>query len=241
MSFFYFACIFGISAANVQAEGVSGVYETKLDKSASAFMIENLDAGLGGAPAEAARAVPHLAIDLIATFEGLELMPYNDSADYCTIGYGHLIAKARCSDEIVGKFKNGISEAKARIMLKADAALAGKATSDLSRVNLTTGQYGALTSFVFNLGASKYAKSTLLKRVRAEAREAAAEQFLRWVKARNPKTGKLETLHGLVARRNCEATLYMDTLSSPFDRASCEGAFGAAPVGWSLIDVGVGE
>lgn len=231
----------GIYSSGVLAQNSLGNYETKLDKSASIFMIEKFETGLGGAPAGSARPVSALALDLIATFEGLEKLPYNDSAGYCTIGYGHLIAKARCTDKIVGEFKGGISAREAKDLLMLDAAQAGQAAIDLSQVSLSDGQHGALTSFVFNFGATKYADSTLLKRVRAKQHEAAAEQFLRWVKARNPETGKLEKLRGLVARRNCEASLYMEVLSSPFDRALCEEAFGAAPLDWPLIDVSVGE
>ncbi|MFP7572498.1 lysozyme [Marivita sp. S2033] len=225
----------------VQSASAEGVYETRPDKNASIFLLENYDAMLGGVPPLAARPIPDIAMDLLVTFEGLELRPYNDSAGYCTVGYGHLIAKARCTDENVGGFKNGISPEEARTLLMSDSALAGQAASDLAIVPLTDEQYGALASFVFNLGAGKFASSTLLKLVRAEAHDAAADQFPRWVLARNPNTGKLEKLRGLVARRNCEAALYLHSLESPFDRASCEGAFGIAPDVGPLIDIAVGE
>lgn len=215
-------------------------YQTRTDKYASAFLVENFGT-LGAAPISAARPLPTLALDLIATFEGLEELPYNDPAGYCTIGYGHLIAKKRCTDEIVGEFKAGISPDEARDLLSKDAALAGRSAGDLAQVDLTDRQYGALSSFVFNFGATKFAKSTLLKLVRAGAHEPAAEQFARWVLARNPETGQLEPLAGLVARRNCEAALYRDKLSSPFDRQVCQAGLGAAPSAGQLIDITVGE
>ena len=228
-----------IGSVLAQEAAQTGRYETRSDKRASAFLVDNYESALGAGPVGAVRPVP--ALDLIATFEGLEEKPYNDVAGYCTVGYGHLIAKEVCSDEIVGDFKGGISPENARALLMADAAAAGQSASDLTLVDLTDGQYGALSSFVFNFGATKFAKSTLLKLVRVEAHDAAAEQFPRWVLARDPKTNMLRKLPGLVARRSCEAALYLDTLSTPFDRSTCEVSFGAAPSAGPLIDVAVGE
>lgn len=226
-------------AASTQGQSVE--YATLSDKPASPFLVETFDPSLGGTPAGAALPVPNLAIDLIATFEGLEKKPYNDPSGYCTIGYGHLLAKARCTDAITGDFKYGITAEQARNILMIDAAQAGRHAANLAVVDLSDGQYGALSSFVFNFGATKFGNSTLVKLVRAEAHPAAALEFRRWVMSRNPKTGKLESLPGLVARRNCEAALYLDTLSPPFRRALCEATAGATPVIGPLIDVSVGE
>jgi len=210
-------------------------------KAASAFLVENYESGLGGAPVVEGRQLTDLALSLIIAFEGLELSAYNDSAGYCTIGYGHLIAKQRCSDAVVGDFSGGITIGQARALLAQDAMRAGRSVMNFTPIFLNDDQYGALTSFVFNLGAGNYANSTLLDLVEINAFDAAAEQFPRWVLARNPQTGQLERLNGLVARRNCESALFRSLIKAPFDRGVCEGGMGAAPPAIDLIDVEVGE
>ena len=58
---------------------------------------------------------------------------------------------------------------------------------------------GAITSFVFNLGAGRYRASTLRKRVNAEDWEGAKEELMKWTK------GGGRVLPGLVKRRKTEA------------------------------------
>ncbi|MEP5757903.1 MAG: lysozyme [Litoreibacter sp.] len=216
-------------------------FPTIPSRSASAFLIESFESGLGGAPSDSYRQLNDLGLEMIIAFEGLELRPYNDSAGYCTIGYGHLIAKQSCSLAVVGNFANGITADQARKLLANDAARAGRSVLDLTPIFLNDDQYGALTSFVFNLGAGNYANSTLLALLKVDALTAAAEQFPRWVKARNPETGQLERLAGLVARRNCESALFRSLLKQPFNRGVCEGGLGAVPTTTDLINVETGE
>lgn len=61
---------------------------------------------------------------------------------------------------------------------------------------------GAITSFVFNLGAGRYRSSTLRKRVNAEDWEGAKEELMKWTR------GGGRVLPGLVKRRKAEA-LYL--------------------------------
>jgi lysozyme len=64
-------------------------------------------------------------------------------------------------------------------------------------------QFDALVSFVFNVGGSAFIGSTLLRRIKERAGEAAIrEQFARWNK------GGGVVLPGLVKRRQDEAELY---------------------------------
>lgn len=173
--------------------------------------------------ADQPRPTPALALDLIAAFEGLETAPYTDPAGNCMIGYGHRIASTPCADAPLGGFGAGVSEEAARTLLVEDAAAAGRIVETLAPAPLTDGQYGALVSFVFNLGEGRAAGSTLLARVRAGDHAAAAAEFARWVMARDPKTGEMRPLPGLVARRACEAALYRGDLAAPFDAAACGG------------------
>jgi len=74
---------------------------------------------------------------------------------------------------------------------------------DALGVQLTQGQYDALVSFCFNLGADKFSKSTLRKMVLTNAiNPAIRKQFDRWVYSNGV------VLPGLVRRRKEEADLY---------------------------------
>lgn len=73
-----------------------------------------------------------------------------------TIGYGHLITQ----DE---DFRNGISEAKATELLRADIATAECAVKNNISVPLKQNQYDALVSLAYNIGVKNFANSTVVK------------------------------------------------------------------------------
>ncbi|MEG5623927.1 lysozyme, partial [Enterobacter hormaechei] len=78
--------------------------------------------------------------------------------------------------------------------------------SDVSRlvkVGLTQGQFDALVSFTYNLGARSLSTSTLLRKLNAGDYAGAADEFLRWNKA----GGKV--LNGLTRRREAERALFL--------------------------------
>ena len=61
-----------------------------------------------------------------------------------------------------------------------------------------------------NLGASKFKSSTLLKKLRAGDIKGAANEFLKWDKAKN-ESGRLVALKGLTLRRQAERRLFLVT------------------------------
>ena len=75
-----------------------------------------------------------------------------------TIGYGHLIKNGE-------DFRNGISEAKATELLRADIAIAERAVRDNITVPLSQNQFDALTSLAYNIGTKNFADSTVVKYV----------------------------------------------------------------------------
>ena len=75
-----------------------------------------------------------------------------------TIGYGHLIKTGE-------DFRNGISEATATELLRADIATAERAVKDNITVPLTQNQFDALTSLAYNIGTKNFADSTVVKYV----------------------------------------------------------------------------
>ncbi|MGO9339931.1 MAG: lysozyme [Terracidiphilus sp.] len=134
-------------------------------------------------------------MDLIKRSEGFRSRTYQDVAGIPTIGYGHRLLAHE-------SFPDGITEEQATAMLDQDARQAGQAVERLVKVELTQGQFDALTDFCFNLGAGRLASSTLLKTLNGGHYEAAREQLQRWDHA------GIELNAGLKSRREAEFRLW---------------------------------
>lgn len=146
----------------------------------------------------------------IKAAEKLMLTAYLDAAGVPTIGWGHTAGVARAD---VGVRK--ITEARALALFEADLDIAENVVRRLVKVDLSPNQFDALVDFVFNVGAGNFANSTLLSRLNDGDYAEVPAQLMRWTKARDPKTGKLRELPGLVTRRSWEAQLWARTLSTP--------------------------
>lgn len=142
-------------------------------------------------------SVPLAALALVQHFEGLYLRAYLCPAGVPTIGYGHTAGV---------KMGQTISRAQAEQLLLDDMTDALARVDAMVKVPLNDGQRGALSSFVFNLGAGSLQSSTLLKLLNSGDTAGAAGQFGRWVNA--TVNGKLTKLPGLVARRAAEQALF---------------------------------
>lgn len=139
-----------------------------------------------------------VAIRLIKLSEGLRLQAYQDPLGIWTIGYGNTsMAKP-------GKY---ITQDLADTFLETDALIAAQDVHRLVKVDLTQGQLDALTDFVYNFGAKKFADSTLLKRVNSKDWLGAAEEFGKWVHGTDSKGVKIK-LPGLVTRRAREVQVF---------------------------------
>lgn len=139
-------------------------------------------------------------LDLVKSCEGLKLDAYRCPAGVWTIGYGHTKG-VQPNDRI--------TEPEADKLLLQDLDGAGEQIEQLVRVPLTENQFSSLASFVFNVGASSLASSTLLKRLNSGDYDAVPVELGKWVKATNPKTGEKVTLPGLVKRRSAEGQLWL--------------------------------
>lgn len=151
------------------------------------------------------RPIPDRAVDFIAAFEGLELTSYKDIANVWTIGYGHTGPEVKAGQTI--------TKAKAKELLRDDLAIAGnriKARLTPAVLNeLTTTQYAALLSFVYNLGANP--SWTIWKVINARNFDQVPAQIVRFNKAR--VNGELKVVRGLARRRSAEAELWNEELS----------------------------
>jgi lysozyme len=174
--------------------------------------------------AQPLREVDEEAITLIKSFEGIpdgdpttvNLDPYADPVGIWTIGWGHAIAGPKGflrgpGDKAAArsKYPGGITVAQADTLLRADLLDVARDVAELVEVPVDDGQFGALVSFAFNLGAGSLKISTLLRLLNGKDYEGAAEQFLRWTKATDPETGQKKDLPGLVRRRAAERKLFL--------------------------------
>jgi lysozyme len=91
----------------------------------------------------------------------------------------------------------------AEAWLEQDLIMAENAVSSLVKVPLTDNQFAALVSFVFNVGPTKFANSTLLKKLNDDDYESVPTYLKSWVFAGGQKR------QGLVNRRAAEAALWM--------------------------------
>lgn len=102
-------------------------------------------------------------IALIKQFEGCKLTAYQDSVGVWTIGYGW-------TQPVDGKpIRAGmtIKQETAERLLKTGLVSYESDVSRLVKVGVTQGQFDALVSFTYNLGARSLSTSTLLRKLNA--------------------------------------------------------------------------
>lgn len=134
-------------------------------------------------------------LSLIKSFEGLRLESYLCPAKVWTIGYGHTSGV---------KHGQTITEEQAEQFLKDDLLTFEKAVL-AHNLKLSQNQFDALVSFTYNVGGGNLNKSTLLRKVKENSKDASIRnEFMKWNKA----NGK--ALAGLTRRRKGEADLYFE-------------------------------
>jgi lysozyme len=137
--------------------------------------------------------------DLIKKFEGCKLRAYKCPAGLWTIGYGNTFY------EDGTKVKQGdvITQQQAENYFNAIVDDFAKKVDALVKSNVSENNFSALVSFTFNVGIGNFQRSTLLRKVNANPKDATIPaEFRKWVRANG------EVLKGLVRRREAEAKLY---------------------------------
>lgn len=135
---------------------------------------------------------------MIRQFEGLKLESYLCPAGVWTIGYGHTKGV---------KPGQTITIEQAERLLADDIAVAQIALKHV-QVYLNDHQKEALTSFIFNVGATAFKNSTLLKKLNSGDYAGAAACFEDWCKTKNKTTGVVTVVKGLQERRKAERKLF---------------------------------
>lgn len=133
-------------------------------------------------------------LSLIKSFEGLRLQAYQDVVGVWTIGYGTTRGV---------KAGMAITKDQAERMLVNDVQRFEPDIDRLVKAPLNQGQWDALMSFVYNLGAANLESSKLLKLLNQKDYAGAADQFPRWNKAGG------QVLQGLVRRRAAERGMFL--------------------------------
>ncbi|MFJ7609857.1 MULTISPECIES: lysozyme [Bacteria] len=136
-------------------------------------------------------------IDFLKRQEGEKLAAYKDTRGILTIGVGH-------TGLVDGKpvaIGMTISKEKSSDLLRFDLQWTERAINS-ANVELNQNQYDALCSLVFNIGASAFNGSTLLRKLKAGDYAGAADQFLAWKRAGNDQDI-------LLPRRQRERALFM--------------------------------
>jgi len=141
--------------------------------------------------------------EFIKGWESFESKPYNDSEGYCTIGYGHLIARRKCEDIVLSdEFKEGITRTRADELFEERLPTYVNELKNSVTVNLYQYEFDALVSLLFNLGSLR--KAPILKsKLNSGDYAGAAQEFL---DITNGGTA------GLVTRRRKEWDLFNNNI-----------------------------
>lgn len=149
-------------------------------------------------------------------FESCSLSAYWDPVGFPTIGWGHLLSRVTKqqvmqqhgfssveADQWLKQTWPDITQDEADKLFEIDLSKAYKSVLRLVKVQLKPTQLAALTDFAFNCGSGNLQISTLLKMVNRCDFIEAADEFLKWDKARGIK------LRGLTRRRRSERCLFL--------------------------------
>ena len=133
-----------------------------------------------------------LNLSIIKKYEGLKLEAYICPAGVATVGFGSTFypngRRVKLGDKIT------LQEAES--ILLHDIKRFEKEVRNSVKIEITNNQLSALISFTYNVGASAFRKSTLLRKVNANPTDLTIHnELMRWTKA----GGKV--LPGLVKRR----------------------------------------
>ncbi len=167
---------------------------------------EEARAMLGG------RRLSKQGLDFIALREGFPrnkdktmALPYNDQADHCTIGIGHLLHQGRCTSA-----DKPIPVAEALALFDSDVQKFVNGVTRLVRVPLAQHELDALVSFTFNVGLGAFTNSTLLRKLNAGDRLSVPLEMMKWVKI--TKDGVKVTSESAVNRRTIEGRIFAQGL-----------------------------
>jgi lysozyme len=153
-------------------------------------------------------------LHFLVGWEGFKQFASLDQGGKLDIGYGHLLSdEERKTGEIVLPnnrvvyWTNGITEAEARDIMRADLAKAEAVVAKTTKSNtLEQHEFDALVAFVFDVGIRAFETSTMLRRLSGGNVEGALEAWAWFDKV--TKDGIKQVSEGLRKRRKAEIALF---------------------------------
>jgi len=122
-------------------------------------------------------AIAKSTLAFVTKEEGFKTKAYADTKGLMTIGVGHLIKpdEAHLKDAI-------LSLDQVEDLLQSDLKWCDEAVNQSIKVPLNQNQYDALYSLCFNIGATHFKESTVVKKINQGDLAGAADAFLLWNK-----------------------------------------------------------
>ena len=150
------------------------------------------------------QTITDAGLNLIAQFEGFSEKAYNDppGSDKWSIGFGHQIQPGE------PYMTQTITVDQGRALLATDTANAQAVVRGTITRVLTSAQFDALTSFVYNIGAGAFKSGTVPAKINSGDFAGAAATMRQYNKVRNPQ-GVLAVNDTLTTRRNTEASAFV--------------------------------
>jgi lysozyme len=151
--------------------------------------------------------------DFLVQEEGMRLHVYLDSGGAPTIGIGHCLTlserrsgklRVGVSGDVIS-YRNGLTEQECFDLLDQDLAPIAAIVDSTVPTTLEDYQRDALISFTFNVGATAFLHSTLLRLLLRGDYAGVPTQLMRWVHDNG------HVVPGLVNRRRAECALWDNT------------------------------
>ncbi|KAJ1901696.1 hypothetical protein LPJ66_000609 [Kickxella alabastrina] len=149
--------------------------------------------------------LPNLeSLEIIQKYEQEVVTPRNDVNGKTVLGFGHRCASPGCG-ELSLKFPIGQRKAQAVLLLDMSLATSCLKNAINERIVLGDNQWGALASWVYDIGCPAAAKSKLITRLNAgeEPNDVAAEELPLW------NTGRVSAAPKYAERRAAEVKLFL--------------------------------
>jgi len=147
------------------------------------------------------------AVELVAS-EDWRNQVYPDIEGNKTIGVGHLLTRSEQTSGKITirgvscKWASGLTDLQVMLLLAQDVASREAVINSAVKVPLTQNQFDALLLFVFNIGRTAFANSTLLRLLNLGQYNAVPAQLRRWVYSLGQES------RGLRMRRETEVALW---------------------------------
>lgn len=161
--------------------------------------MDGLNKVVNGLNPSKGKTTSQIGINLIISFEDLELDAYDDGISVWTIGYGTTVYP----NGVRVKSGDTCTLAQAKSYFAHDLNCFEKAVNQRVKISINQNQFDALVSLTYNIGEQAFKDSILLTKLNKGDCIGAVEQFPSW----NKVGGQI--MKGLARRRAAERELFL--------------------------------